>query len=307
MKRIFLILSLILPLFSCGNSSLKKPITEELAPDEIRAIMDKEPQFENIYSECSLIRTWITEDNLRLAKYSDITYADFVNSNKKAPSLQENDIAHQKLYPQREILRERADSLIDYYSTIRPDSLISLRFIRKSVRKTILGEYPVFTFSANPLKGTVDQFDFEFYFSPKINGLKDFKTIPSSLIRRGYIKSPLTNEVEVTTSGDLWTDTLTNISTEELIRDYNFMYRITNYLYNGIIWRNIPFSISLIVNHDIPVNDNERDEIIKEVLDPNYKTLYEYSSEIFHQYLKEHHPTLNSLLEDYNSSLLQND
>jgi hypothetical protein len=194
----------------------------------------------------------------------------------------------------------QADSILNHYVGMHPDSLLTLSFKSKSVRRTMLGNFPEFYITIKPLKGTVEQFNFEYYFTPKIDGNREIDDIPYSLIRRGYQKSPISKMSTISYTGELWTDTLEDVTTEELVRDYNFIYKITNVRYQGKNWGDLPYNVKKYVEGKSDYDKEWAIEsIISQDIDSSYKSLFEYYYDITSDIRREKFPTISTLFFMY--------
>ena len=300
MKRIVYFVSVLL-VAACADDGLNKQITEELTPEEIRVNLKDNPSFEYLYGNYTELREWIMADNLRLAKYGSITYKQLIDYSSCGISLNEAESEHIKMYPNRQELRKQADSLIDYYRSVQPDSLLTITFKKKSVRKTILGTIPEFYLTITPLKGTVEQFRFDYYFSPKIQGETKIDDIPFSLQRHGNETSPLNKEKTLLCLGELWTDTLEDVSNEELHRDYNFIYQITNVRYKGQNWDELPYTLLRCIDANHEIDERTEDDIIKEMIYPDYITPSDLLIQRYHEIAQKEYPDIYAMYEEYNA------
>lgn len=61
-------------ILGCTNNGLNKPITEELSAEEIKENLKDKDDFEGFYNWSRELGNWIASDNMKLAKYGDITY-----------------------------------------------------------------------------------------------------------------------------------------------------------------------------------------------------------------------------------------
>ncbi len=298
MKRLLYFLFLFSAV-ACVSNGLNKPITQELTPEEIRANLKKNPSFDYTYTNISDLRNWILEDNLRQAKYGQFTYKQLIDYWSCGPRLEEVDAEHLRMYPNRVELRAQADSLIEYYRGMKPDSLLMITFDKKTTCRTWLGNYPEFHFTVTPLKGTVEQFNFDYYFYRKIEGERSISDIPFSLLRHGYQRSPVSKESTLKFSGDLWTDTLEDVSDEELHRDFTFIYSITNVRYNGQNWDDIPYMIQLYINGVYKDDDNAKDMVIQKMILPEYVTASDLLLRMHTEAAKQQYPDIFAMFEQY--------
>ena len=153
---------------SFNNNGLDKSITQELSTEELKANLKNDEQFEGFYNWCRGIGDWIIEDNMRTAKYGDITYQQLWDVNHTLIDREKIDAQHLAVFPQREEYRRQADSLLNCIEAMCPDSLVKLEFYKKVNYESFLGTQTKYYFLATPLKGEVEQFSFYFNFSKKI-------------------------------------------------------------------------------------------------------------------------------------------
>lgn len=302
MKKLFYI-CVLFAFASCTNG-LNKPITEELTAHELRVNIIKDSSFEDRYNYHRPIADWINADNLRKAKYGNITYKDIETFYESELKPEQIDKEHLELFPAREKLRHQADSLIQYFRSVQPDSLIALSFVKKTVRHTWLRDEPEFYIKITPLKGPVEQFDFEYYFSDKIDGDKNIDDIPFSLKERGKQRSPITKEGIYVYIGERYS--LTNIPSDDIIRDYNFIYKITNVRYNGVNWNDLPYEVRSYVDKGYYIDkdyeggdDIIRDVLIKECITKDYIPYSEYFSQRVEEHGRKNYPTISEMYDEY--------
>ena len=299
MKRFIFLLSIVF-VSACSSNGLNKPITQELTPDELRVNLKDNPSFGYLYEDYSKLREWIIVDNLRMAKYGSYTYKQLLDYGSCGPSLSELEQEHLKMYPDRAELRHQADSLVEYYRSIQPDSLLTISFKRKAVRRTILGNMPEFYLTVTPLKGKIDQFDFEYYFSPKINGETKIEDVSYSFLRHGRQSAPIMKEQTILCLGELWTDTLENETDEELHRDYNFIYKINNIRYKGQNWNDLSYTIQQCVMGNNKLDERIEDQIIQQMIKPDYVTESDLLIQRYQEAAKEAYPDIFAMYEEYN-------
>ena len=296
MKRLLLFSMLVLCV-SCANGGLNKPLTQELTAEELRHNLKKNPAFEYNYRTYRAVAKWILSDNLLNAKYGAITYKQAEEYSNHL--LNEEDIRqeHKKMFPNVDDLRSKARARLDYYKSIQPDSLVSLTFVRKKTEEGWLGNITTFYIQAVPLKGAVQQFDYEYYFSKKINSWS-FADVPSSLRRYGSYSRPISTRTVIQDYGDWAGEVLEDVSTEEIKRDYDFLYKITNVRYKGKNWSDIPYSIKWALEKE-EYTENDLDEVITKELEPNYISLSQYYTDKWQQECRKLFPTVASMFEAF--------
>ena len=302
-KHIILIVTAFFVSFlSCtSNHGLNKPITEELLAEELKVNLENKDNFESFYNWCRKLGDWIISDNMKLAKYGDITYQKLWDVENNLVDENEIDTRHLTLFPQRESYRIQADSILNYIETIQPDSLIELRFYYKSNVETLLGTMPKYCFFAVPLKGEVEQFSYYFYFSKNIYGDKSIHDISYRDRLFGSQDAPISKMTAIETLGGL-TDLFENVSLDELKRDYHFIYTISDARYNGMNWNDVDFEIrDYLTEH----RDNEFihrraiELVIRDYINRDYVPYFDYSSQQYNTILEEKEPLIFNLVNEY--------
>jgi hypothetical protein len=299
MKKFFLILALIPFIASCSDG-LNKSITQDLSEAELKTAIKRHPILTTEYDAIIGFKEWILNDAILKQQYDTITFKSLVEYFECCPSMEVIKESYVKEFPNAEAYKVQADSILNHYVGMHPDSLLTLSFKSKSVRRTMLGNFPEFYITIKPLKGTVEQFNFEYYFTPKIDGNREIDDIPYSLIRRGYQKSPISKMSTISYTGELWTDTLEDVTTEELVRDYNFIYKITNVRYQGKNWGDLPYNVKKYVEGKSDYDKEWAIEsIISQDIDSSYKSLFEYYYDITSDIRREKFPTISTLFFMY--------
>lgn len=305
-KRITCLLVLALCIFSmtkCTNNGMNKPITQELTAEELKANIKNNPDFENHYKWCRSLAEWIGDDNMKLAKYGDITYQQLWDVNHSLIDWEKLDAQHLAMYPKREEYRLQADSILNSLEAMRPDSLVKLEFYKKVNYESFLGTQTKYYFIATPLNGDVEQFSYYYNFSKKIYGHKSIEEISHRDRHYGSQDAPITNATIIEDYGEL-VDLLEKLTTDEIKRDYDFLYTITDARYQGRNWGDIPDEIHWYFdyNRDSEGMRNTAKEVaIKEYIDRDYLPFTEYYKQQRDLILKEKAPKVLDLLNEYNN------
>ena len=305
-KTITCLLALAVCLFSltnCTNNGMNKPITEELSAEELKANIESKTDFENHYKWCRSLAEWIGDDNMKIAKYGDITYQQLWNVNHSLIDWDNIEAQHLTMFPKREQYRYQADSILNCIEAMCPDSLVKLEFYKKVNYDSFLGTQTKYYFLATPLKGEVEQFSFYFNLSKKIYGKKSIDDISLEDRNYGSQDSPISNTTIVEAYGDR-IDLLKKLTTDEIKRDYDFFYTIFDARYKGQNWNNVPDEIRWYIDD---FRDNEgfrniaKEVAIKEYIDGEYISYMEFMQQQRDIILKEKAPKVFSLLNEYNN------
>ena len=300
MKKFLTYFLLLIPLCAGCSNGLNKTIDQELTDAELQRAMRKYT-FLTVEKDRILgFRDWLCSNDMMKMQYDTLKYQTIIDYYTCCPPMAELEESYKKEYPNAEKYKKQADSILNELISIQPDSLVSLSFIKKTTSKTWLDETPIFHIKVSPLKGTVEQFDFEYYFSRKIDGETTIDDIPSSIVRRGYQNSPVKKETVIGYDGKLWTDIHANTSSEELLRDYNFIYKITNIRYEGRNWKDLPISVQYyIAGKPVFQRESAIEDIIPQFIDSNYKSFADYLVDTMGAIQREKYPTLSTLFFMY--------
>lgn len=300
-KAFFVAISLTI-FCGCNNNGLNKPITQELTADELKVNLKNDEEFEDLYQWGREVGDWIVADNMRKAKYGDITYQQLWDVSHTLIDREKIDAQHLAMFPQREDYKHQADSILNYLEASCPDSLVKLEFDLKVNNESLLGIETKYYFWATPLKGEVEQFSYYFGFSKKIDGKKSIDEIKDK--HYGTQDTPIKNTTNVIAYGSrgISVDLLEDMTTYELKRDYDFFYTIIDARYRGRNWGDVPDEIRWYLEDfrdREDVRDFAREVAIKEYIDKEYLP----SSDFFEQQrdiiLREKAPKILELMNEY--------
>lgn len=304
MKQFFTLICVLL-LIGC-SSELNKPITEELSVKELRKQIKRDSLFESTYTLFRQVGDWLLTDNFMCAKYGTTSYKQVIAYGDYASEIKDNlKEEYAQTYPYFNNLLSKADSLISFYRSIQPDSLVVLSFREKNNEETYLGRVPMFHLTVTPLKEGVEQFKFEYAFVLKMNSSTNIDNIPYSEIRFAYLDVPISDETTFAYSGKKTNDKFVNISSEEMLRDYKFIYKITDVRYQGKNWSDLPYGVrTSIINNEQPY-EHDIEEMIQKEFNPDYISFTTYWADKSSTLLAENYPEIYSMLEEYSSFLYQ--
>lgn len=308
MKNLSFIVTLLLLITSCSNG-LNKPLMEPLSVDELKANM-KDTTFTSFYSEAQKIGTWIILSDIRQAKYGDITYKqlwkyynhlnDSVYFNKKEKKWKED---YEKAYKN---YNREVDSIMAYWYSYKEqynmDSIVHIEFsdlwkerysYSYDVKNVNIG------FKVTPLQGKIDQLTFEYEMKSKINN--DGK-ISIANSHRCLASSPITSPKTLYWEADYSDERkLKDKTTEEVKRDYDFLINILNVRINGENYEEklsiIPRYVQYEMDSEIP--DLWKDEIIKNMIDSNYISYYQYINPLLEEDYKKFNQNCYDMLQEY--------
>lgn len=311
-KCYFVLLAFMAVLSSCSDHGMSKSIVEPLTVDELRANM-KDSTFNDFYDYVQKLRGWIIESDVRQAKYGEISYKrlkkffthgqDTVYFNKKEKEWEK---AYETMYPD---YSKQVDSIMTYWRKYQEqysmDSLVNIEFdgLRKEyyysggVRDIYVG------FKITPLKGTIDQLTFRYEMKTKVNndgkismfgGKRCVATSPITQPRTLYWEADYSDE-----------DALKGKSSSDAKRDYDFNIKLVNVRINGENYEDKLNQIPQPVSNALSLSSSEhnyyKDDIIKLLLNPDYKGYYDYTRPLYEAEMKDYDSEVYGLLEEYES------
>ena len=315
MKKLLLLTLLATLLAACSNG-FNKSISEPLTVDELKSHM-KDSTFTDFYSYAQKLGMWINQSEIRQAQYGDVTYKQLKKfldhrrdtsyfNNLRNTWLDE----YASLYPNYDA---EVDSIMNYWRDYKErynmDSIVKIEFDRLwkeyysysgDVRDVNVG------FLITPLKGTVDQLIFRYEMKTKVSndgsnkinwldGHRCVATTPITVPRTLYWEADYSDEKK-----------LKYCSSEEVKRDYDFIIEIVNVRINGENYEDkldaIPDKIDMALKYCTPEKNYYKDDIIREFINPNYQSFYEYSLPLYQAEMRKYSPEVYSLLEAYEES-----
>lgn len=319
-KLVYLFLGILL-VASCSSNGMKKSITEPLSVDELKKNIKRDTSFTDFYSDVQELREWVIAQDVRQAKYGDITYkqlkkyekhgSDTTFFNKKREGWKEE---YAKLYPNYDA---QLDSILAYWRAYKEqynmDSLVVIEYDRLwkeyysysgEVRDVNIG------FKITPLKGKIDQLIFRYEMKTKVSN-DGSSSIYSSLwnSHRCVATSPITKPTTLYWEADYSDEkTLKGRSSEEVKRDYDFIIELVNVRVDGENYEDklnlIPESVSRYLRWEDEdfMSDYYKAEIIKELVNKDYKSFNDYSYSLIDAEMKSYDPEVYALFEEYSHS-----
>ena len=309
----FLLLVFTTALVSCSDHGMGKSIVEPLTVDELRANM-KDSTFNDFYDYVQKLRSWIIESDVRQAKYGEVSYKrlkkyfthsqDTVFFNKKE---EEWNQTYESMYPD---YNKQVDSIMAYWRSYKEqysmDSLVDIEFdgLRKEyyysggVSNVYLG------FKITPLKGTVDQLIFRYRMQLKVNSDRSNSLYGLFDSHRCAATSPITTAKTLYWEADYSDeDALKGKSSSEAKRDYDFIIELVNIRVNGENYEDklnlIPDPVRNALSLSTSENNYYKDDIIKLLINPEYKSYYDYARPLYEAEMKDYDSDVYELLEEY--------
>ena len=303
MKKIILFFA-ILSLVSCTDYGHKTSIMEPLTDDQLAANMEKDPEFEEMYQGIAFLRELLKLDQTAVVKYREITYGDFIDYN--AVTLDRNDVdrMHQQEFPARESLRHQADSILNAYSVLQPESLVKIEFTGKSTYKRYGSDVHRLSFKVTPLKESLDELTFSYLIAPKSKGYTKYEDGAYSDLS-GYVYGIEKLKGEKTVHDDSYYMNEEHLKT--LKGEYDVFFTIGRISYEGMSLDKADRVIrETVENWDEcqktwKENEGEHikvlDNIVRRVIDSSYKTVDSFYNDKVEEKQKEEFPLLHELLD----------
>ena len=147
-----------------------------------------------------------------------------------------------------------------------------------------------------PVNGRIEQVKFNYRFSAKINSYYGERR---NCISTTPFSSPVVRYWEVNYSDE---QTLKNLNTESFKRDYDIKVEVTDVRKDGINYSindlNIPSSVSSYLDDETGIlADYYRNEIIEDLLCPEYKRSYEYTLDKWDELMAEKFPRQQAFMK----------
>lgn len=307
---VFLSVALMFALSSCSNE-MDKSILEPLSVDELKEQMKEDSTFTKFYSEAQKMGEWISESEVREAQYGDITYERLRKYMRhgennwlweiKGKAWKED---YDRLYPD---YSEQVDSIMNYWREYKDrynlDSVVTIEFsdlwkeyyYSGDVREVNIG------FKITPLKGTVDQLVFRYEMKTKVGNDGEISILNS---HRCVATTPITEPKTYYWEADYSDErALKNRTSEDVKREYDFNIELVNILVNGENYedklKEIPEPVKMAIEYCTSEDNWYEDDIIRQLINPDYKSFYEYTRPLVDAEMKSYDPDVFSLFEAY--------
>lgn len=313
MRNTFLMLFVAFFVIGCSNE-LDRPVTERLTPEELRENYQEDSTFLNFYKEVREMGDWISEDELLCAQYGEITYRDILDYAKKTDIAMAEE--YEKIHKEYGLLYSgydaKVDSIMAYWNSYivenALESFVDIEFaeISKTYYSYSNNIDDVYVgFNITPLKGTVEQVRFKYEIKPKISNDGEFSFLNYSSC---YLSSPIEKKATKYWKAD-YNDKkrLENLGTGEVKRDYDFLIEITAVRVNGQNYGDphdeLPRSVYMAIKYCSEGDNYFKDDIIKELLDPEYISFPDYYEDVLERKMKEIDPLLFSLGKEFDKHM----
>ena len=305
MRNVLLILGVVF-FVSCSNG-LNKSIIETLTVDELKANIKKDTTFTAFYKDVQELRAWVLESDVNQAKWGSVTYKDLIDyRNKINDTIYIKDLTkkleeeYKQLYPD---YTGQVDSIMNYWRKYKEDNrlenYVTIEFddlwkeyysYSSDVKDVNVG------FKITPLKGKIQQLVFRYDIKSKISNTKEIGFLDG---QRCLASSPISSpETLYWEAGYSQEKILKNRTTSEIKRDYDFLIEIVEVRINGVNLSEkdklIPENVNRALKYCSDGYNYYADDIIKELINSEYKPFYEYSMPRY----EESHRTLNPEVYD---------
>lgn len=316
MKKILFLCAASLVFASC-NSGLNKSILEPLTVDELKVNMKKDTTFTDFYSDIQKVREYVMGSDVRQAKYADVTYKRVYKYEKK---LSDTTFINTLRNEQRELYdlqypsyKSEVDSILTYWKAYKNkyslDSLVTVKYeelwkeyysYSNDVKSVNIG------FKVTPLKGTIQQLVFRYCIKSKISNDGSMSTWDS---HRCLASSPIYSAKTLYWEADYSDEKyLKNMSSSQVSRDYDFNIEIVEVRMNGENMSEkldaVPSSVSRALRWgtDEFMSDYYADEIIKELINPDYVAFYDFFMKALTEEQKKIDSDVYAMFEEWRDS-----
>lgn len=298
MKNIFFLLVIML-LSGCDN--LNKSIFEPLSIEELNCELEKDSLFGYFYNNIEEINKNLLDSDVKKAKYAKLTYRRVYDLFSYKDTTLYNMLLNEWKEKNSDNVK-KVDSVSNYWKRMKQEysleqyvkielASVSTQYYRYSegVENVIIG------FKLRPLKGRVDQIEFSYSITPKINSEDNGEKYISPMNKNWCLySSPFSKEVKGSWKvGYSNENKLAGKTKDEVLRDYDLNIEINKVRFNG---KNInkddveiPFSVRMYWEEGDSgsMKDYYSDKIIKEFIDKQYIPSYQYVTNGFGERLKE--------------------
>ena len=314
MKKIIVCIFVAVSLISCSGG-LNKSIIEPLDVDVLKKQMKNDEDFSEFYKEIQEMRSWILSSDIRQAKYSDITYAQYRKFDKKVNDTTFTNKLSEKIHKEYDVLypdyTKQVDSVMKYWNGYMKenslDSLVKIEFsdlwkerysYSGDVKDVNIG------FAVTPLKGTIEQLIFRYCIKSKIsndgkmdiwNSHRCLSSSPISKTKTLYWEADYSDEKY-----------LKNMTAETVKRDYDFLIEVVEVRIDGT---NMSEKLALVPKYVKYALDDKaldggywKDSIIKETINPEYESFWDYAMPKMNDEYKKIDPVVFDLINDYQHS-----
>lgn len=313
MRNVLLILCVVF-FVSCSNG-LNKPIIETLTVEELKANIKKDTTFTDFYKDVQELRAWVLESDVNQAKWGNITYEDLIDyRNKLNDTIYIKDITqkleeeYKQLYPN---YTSQVDSIMSYWKKYKEDNrlenYVTIEFAELwkeyysysgEVRDINVG------FKITPLKGKIEQLVFKYDIKSKISNTKKIGILDG---QRCLASSPISSpKILYWEAGYSQEKILKDRTDSEIKRDYDFLIEIVEVRIDGVNLSEkddlIPKSVNMALKYCSDGYNYYTDDIIKELINSEYKSFYDYSMPRYEESHRTLNPDVYDLLKSFRNS-----
>jgi hypothetical protein len=295
-------------LFSCKNP-LKKTIFEPLTVTELKSAIKNDSLFEETYKYIQLVKDSVLKSDLDKAKWADLTYNRVykyvkfsIDTNYFKPIEEKLKNEWKEKYGK---YQAKVDSISNYWKQYKNQN--SLEQYVKVELAEIYKEYYTFIgdvrsvnlgFRLTPLQGQVDQIRFGYRIEAKINEKEkesDYESLYSTLDNSWCLSTtPFSKPIIRYWEANYTNEKILKSKTFETFnRDYNIYIEVDQIRKDGKNMSNDDLNIPKSVQNHWKYENREYlkdlyvSDIIKEVLNEEYKPEYEYRYEGVDKILKK--------------------
>ena len=309
-KLLFLFCAIFI--MSC-NDGLNKSILDTLTVDELKSNMTKDSTFSDFYKEIQEIRSWILSSDVNQAEWGGITYKRVKKYNDRIlDTVWLNELGrvykqeYELLYPDYQV---QVDSIMtfwrNYQEKYKLESYVEIEFYdlwkeyydySGDVKNVNIG------FKVTPLQGTIEQLIFRYDIKSKIS---NDGTIGYLDGKRCLASSPIYSSKTLYWEADYSDEKyLKNMTKSQVERDYDFNIEIVEVRIDGENIKDkieaIPHSVYMALKYCSEGNNYYADDIIKEFINKDYQSYWEYCNPKYFEEAKKIDPDVYSMYDKYN-------
>ena len=311
MRRLFLFLLVLVFCASC-NGGLKKSIMEPLAIDEIRKNIQSDTTFSDLYKNIQEVRAWLLQSDINQAEYGDISYKRILKYKKTLRDTNFQKEIDKKLKLEYEAKYPNYDKQVDsimafwrsYSNKYALDSFVKIEFSELwkeyysysgDVKQVNVG------FDVTPLRGRIEQLIFRYCIKSKIQNDGKLDLFDS---HRCLSSRPISKTTTLYWEADYSDEKyLKSKTTESVKRDYDFNIELVEIRIDG---ENISDKLSVVPDPVMKAlkycsagNNYYADDIVKELIDKNYKSYWEYAAPLYDKECEKIDPGVFGLYEAF--------
>ena len=325
MRKLSLIVIALISFTACNP--LDKSIAEELTVEEIKSASEKDSLFERTYKMIDVFKKLNEDDKLAIAKYSDLTYQQFLDYQNFLNDNEFWDVQEAEFEKEWSkdnlrfkikgvnIIKDWKKKKEAYEKENDPSQYLKIELVGISTEYYEYSggvEDAYFRFRLTPLKGKIQQATWRINPTAKIDGDVDLTSVSRILDGQGYIYSrpfsgPVTGRYEASYSHR---DLAAGKSSKTFLRDYNMNLTIRKVRVNGKNYElgsydEMPQDVEFYLDELEENGENGimteyyLEKVIKAYVDENYIDKQSFISDKSKKIRQEKYPLLSQFHDNY--------